>query len=102
MITCAMMEVRTHENPTRNAVTRVRRRPGSLRAIRRAGRLRARHTALVDQTPPAGLPQEGRREPKPARPETKSHAFRFFGPRGRFLREAFPPVLRRIVASELL
>src|ERR1035437_10882586 len=79
------MKARQYEDRTRNGDAGMHRRAGSVRAIRRAGGRCAGRTACADRTPPAGLSEESRSEPQPARAEAKGQAFRFFGPRGRFL-----------------
>src|ERR1035441_6009935 len=75
--TRAMMKARTrNEDRTRNAATRVSRGGEGLSAVRRSRRLCAGGAAFFARAPRTRVPEKGRSEPEPARPEAKGHAFR--------------------------
>src|ERR1035441_2659907 len=80
-----MVKRGTYEDRISRAVARVPRRAGSLPALRRTHRFGAGRSAFASGTPRTCVPEKGRSEPEPARPEAKGHVFRFFGPRGRVL-----------------
>src|ERR1017187_2388645 len=83
-----MIGGRVYGYRSRNAVAGVPRRNGSLPALRCACRFRAGRPTLTTEAPRTRVPQEGRREPEPARAEAEGQLFGF-GPRGGLSLEGF-------------
>src|ERR1039458_6328906 len=74
---CGTMKARKYEFRSRNADARVHRRTRSVPPVRRWDAPDSFRIARYDHAARTGVPQEGRRQPPPARAETEGQAFRF-------------------------